>query len=395
MLKEEANKQHIVNASAMEQCLSLVTRVQYWDDLISSGNLEDLDDEEEGEEALKLLQRDRNLVVVAIADMSAYESFPKIYPIDSGFMKSIFRWLNSPDLNMQMCAALVVGNFARDTETCRDLVVNCEVHLALVNIIKERTQVGVLHAAGGALKNLAIGWRESRGLILETGILEFCGKFYLVKVIGDLQMMGLSLVRVLVADSGRNIKRLIDPSQFNSGIPHIANILDLYNQDNELLLRIEIGRIVTSVLREISRDPEDRTINDNLLPILSGFYPRLLPPVIDMVTQDRWAVVASEGWFALALLTRYSQGATALGAYLLPKEFYQSLIKVMRGPADANVVDESSDHPYLEGKSASQAGDDVPVDWCQKDKNNAMVFLSGFLKNAVSGTELCILNHSD
>jgi len=95
----------------------------------------------------------------------------------------------------------MLGNIARSEEVCRKLVLEHKVHTPLVGILKEDSAVGVLHSAAGMLKNLAISGVDIREKIGALGAIDACDKFLRQDSLGQIQYIGLSLIRVLINGS--------------------------------------------------------------------------------------------------------------------------------------------------------------------------------------------------
>ncbi|KAF3288206.1 hypothetical protein TWF970_005301 [Orbilia oligospora] len=197
--KEEYTEAFNSDPSPILNYIKLMARLQYWEDQLS--NNPELPDEIDKEDVTRLIRSSRSSTITTVSEISASESFQDQFPAGSAFLNSIVQLLASSDSNLLTCAALILGNMARDAETCNVLVREYQPHLSLVNVLKEQTQIGVLHAVGGALKNLVIGSPAIRESVIQAGILQCCHKFYLASVMVEVQHMGLSLIRILVAAS--------------------------------------------------------------------------------------------------------------------------------------------------------------------------------------------------
>lgn len=80
---------------------------------------------------------------------------------------------------------------------------------------------------------------------------------------------------------------------------------------DELPVKVEISRSIAAILRLIYVN-EKLQLLDKLLE-----HPSTVEAALwDMVKQDQYPVVASEGWFALALLSREGRGAERVAAML-------------------------------------------------------------------------------
>ncbi|KAK6332213.1 hypothetical protein TWF718_002738 [Orbilia javanica] len=376
--KEEYTKAFNLNPSPVSNYVELVTRLKYWEDKATQ-TPELVPDDMDSEDVARLINGARRVAIATISEISASESFHNQYPTGSAFLNSIFGLLASSDPNFLACSALIFGNVARDAEACKALIDEYQLHLSLVNVIREQTQIGVLHAAGGALKNLVVGFPEIREQVVQEGALQYCQKFYLASVMIEVQHMGLSLVRILVAMSQKNVECLFLPYEGESSPSAIEQILELYVKNTEVPVRIEIGRIVVSVLREAAKTKPAEQTKVSLQQRVIVMSPRILEPVIDMVIQEKWPVVASEGWFAFALCVQTTGGANAVAGLSFSETFFKVLRRVL------SQTDGALEPMLLEELSpGSGALDSKSNPRLQKDRENVYMFLSGFLKHNTS-----------
>lgn len=379
--KQEYTKAFSSDPSPILHYVKLMARLQYWEDKLAQ-DPELVPDEFDSDDVARLIRGARSSTIATISEISASESFQNQYPVGLAFLDSIFELLASSDPNFLTCAALILGNVARDAEACNALVHKYRLHLSLVNVLKEQTQIGVLHAAGGALKNLVIGSPAIREPVVQGGILQYCHKFYLASVMIEVQHMGLSLVRILVAKSRENVECLLLPFEGDSGSSAIEQILELYAQNTETPIRMEIGRIVVSILREAAKPQSADSTKVSLQQKIFDMSPRILEPVIDMVIQDKWPVIASEGWFALALCVQTTSGADAVADLTFSEVFFQVLRRAIARTDDTSSTLELT--PLEESHLGPSALDSKANTQFQKDKENVYMFLSGFLNHNIS-----------
>jgi len=80
-------------------------------------------------------------------------------------------------------------------------------------------------------------------------------------------------------------------------------------------VKVEISRTVAAILRNIYAGEKDGA-NQPLLTALLSHSPVVEEALWEMVRQDKYPVVRSEGWFALALFGREPQGAKRMLPHL-------------------------------------------------------------------------------
>lgn len=167
--------------------------------------------------------------------------------------------------------------------------------------------VGVIHAAVGVLKNLAIPASNKRVLV-ETGAFRAVRRMLEMEGVGVGQVWysAVSLGRLATVNTEPNAKELL------ASTPETQSTLSLflkrYAEVEELPVKVEISRTIAAVLRIIyatDSEPKKELLNG----LLAHPSPALEDALWDMVTQDKYPVVRSEGWFALALFAREKEGA--------------------------------------------------------------------------------------
>ncbi|KAK6497338.1 hypothetical protein TWF481_011751 [Arthrobotrys musiformis] len=385
--KEEYTKAFNLDPIPILSYINLITKLQHWENNLSrSPGL--ISDDIDKEDITRLIRAARGTAIATISEISSSGPFQDQYPAGTEFSDSVVQLLASSDPNLLTSAALILGNMARDAAACDALVQKYQLHLSLVNILKEQNQIGVLHAAGGALKNLVIGSPAIRQSVVRAGIFQYCQKFYLASVMIEVQHMGLSLVRILVAMSPENVESLLLPLEGDSSSSAISQVLELYAKNTEAPIRMEIGRIVVSILREAAKSQSSGLIKSYDPPLqqkVLDMCPRILEPVIDMVTQDKWPVIASEGWFALALCVQTTGGANAIANLTFSEVFFQALRRALK-LADGGVSESLEPTLPEQLHLGSNGPGSKPSIQSQKDKENICMFLSGFLKHNASET---------
>jgi len=166
------------------------------------------------------IQRIRSLINDALSNISSEDRFSKTYPLSSPLIGRLEVWLDSEHTDLCICASVMLGNVARSEEVCRKLVLEYNVQAPLVNLLKRHSAVGVLHAAAGMLKNLAISGVDIREKISALGAIDACDKFLKQDSLGQIQYIGLSLIRVLINGSCKT--RRENPS---SKTIHLARLM--------------------------------------------------------------------------------------------------------------------------------------------------------------------------
>ena len=114
-----------------------------------------------------------------------------------------------------------------------------------------------------------------------------------------------------------------------------------------------------------------------------------------MVTQPRWPIIRSEGWFALALVARNPLGSTMTETLLQNAEVFNAVEEtigdqnraassptLVQGQAGMGSAQVSADIA-IDASSAAQQRFEPAREMKTKDRENVMVLLSELLKNRV------------
>lgn len=97
------------------------------------------------------------------------------------------------------------------------------------------------------------------------------------------------------------MKLLLQPSP-KTETPILAELLRIYSVAEELPTKTEIARTIAGVLRTLNSNPASTSAPTDLETTL--YTHPIARPLWDMILQDKWPVVRSEGLFALALMAR-------------------------------------------------------------------------------------------
>jgi hypothetical protein len=314
---------------------------------------------------ISLVSYARGKLVEAIGDFAAHNEFLDIYSLEGPVMTRVRDWLKivpgKEELTVASC--LVYGNIGRSDDVCYKIV-NAGVHLPMLEIIKDTVKiyeesrpaalnqakdslakkseeekgeeggtvitpptgamaVGVIHAAVGVLKNLAIP-PQNKKLLVDSNAFDAVHQMLKMEGVGVGQVWysAVGLGRLAVIGTGmafrplstsianndlvENARRIMES---NSNEPSLLSLfLERYNEVEELPVKTEISRTIGAILRIVYNQEEpNRSLLDRLLT-----HSNLENVLWDMVKQDKYNVVRSEGWFALALMVRSPEGASRL-----------------------------------------------------------------------------------
>jgi hypothetical protein len=139
-------------------------------------------------------------------------------------------------------------------------------------------------------------------------------------------------------------------------------------------------------------------------------HPDIGRPLGFMVSQTKWPVVRSEGWFVFALMARYPEGAQCISDLMQDIAVFQPLVELLTGktflenkPISLPSSELSAVSPGEragEGmswlgqtpESAKSPGAGQEAEMARIDKENALVLISELLKNR--GSEMAVMRRA-
>ncbi|RPA89230.1 ARM repeat-containing protein [Choiromyces venosus 120613-1] len=284
-----------------------------------------------------------------IADISWKPTFLTTYPLSSAPIAQLLTWLstnNEPHRYDKVIAAcLVFGNVTQSAEVCRELMHTYALHKTLFSVIsravkgyeqsKEELEslpseqvkldtagagkggiyLSLLHSAIGVLRNFAVP-KSEKSVLVDTGA------FNVIMAVVGMEGVGVGqvwysaagLARLLCVDCVENCKEITSQRTITGGEEegtYLERLLKTYTQAEELPTKTEIARMIVSILRCLSSSSSST----------QDTHPGLARPLWDMVLQDKWVVVRSEGLLGLALSANSPGGARELWHELGEKEW--------------------------------------------------------------------------
>lgn len=366
------------------------------------------------EEEAEALQQMRSGLNQALSDVSALPEFKEAVPVVSPFSSSLRRWLSSPQLQLQVCACIMLGNLARSDAACEEFVHTCAVHKPLVTVLTNANDPQLLHAALGFLKNLALP-SKNKEAIGDTGIYDALPRLWLLDTSQQIQFTSISLARQLLTRTWANVRRVCEAlSQDHDSPAHMRSklslLIGLFDRTDLEPIKMEIARLITAVCREFNalkgRTEEDM---ERLRKKFFAMHPDVGRPLGFMVSQDKWPVVRSEGWFVYALMARHPEGAQCISDLMHDVAVFQPLVHLLTGKnlVDYNPILMTSSEPSsAESSSTTTPGpvtssplniqtpeslktDAQAAEMARIDRQNALVLVSELLRNR--GGEMAVM----
>lgn len=345
------------------------------------------------EEAVSTMRRN---VIQALSDVSALPEFSAHHSsMNTTLTTLLLKWFTAPHASLQLCSCIMLGNLARTDLTCQIMTTRFRVHEDLLAMLKESSDTQVLHSALSFLRNLGLPL-ENKQILGEADVFENISRFWVAEVLPQLSYAAVSLARQLVNGSIPNIWKLLNSLSADEESPahsktYLSILLSLFEKSDDITIKIEIARIVAAILRCIhSQDTRTDSGLGKILPRLYALHPDVGRPLAMMVSQSRWPIIRSEGWFAMALMARSMDGSAAIDGVLQEVEVFGALGATIRGEATIS-SERSSPTSQNSGRSRRDGPDpsemksrlEREVDMKAKDRENAMVLVNEMLRNRV------------
>ncbi|MCJ1472781.1 hypothetical protein MMC13_001430 [Lambiella insularis] len=340
----------------------------------------------EEEEQLFLM---RSNIIQAMSDISALPEFASKYSsLDSSLVERLFRWLSGTNPQHQLCSCIMLGNLARSDAVCQAMISNFALHEKLLSILKVSSDTKVLHSILGFLRNLGL-LPQNKQFLGSAGTIEAVARLWTTDTVPQSSQAAASLVRQLINGNMFNISRLLAPLSLDRESPaytktYLSLLLSLFKKSDDITVRSEIARVIAAIFRCLhsSESASDSTTRDALFHRLFSLHQNLCQPLSMMVTQSRWPIIRSEGWFAMALAARTPEGSAALDTALQQVEVFGALEATIRGQSNllATQPGASVGSPDSQGEGLSAERE---AEMRAKDRENAMVLVNELLRNGV------------
>ncbi|KAI9050993.1 hypothetical protein LZ554_005103 [Drepanopeziza brunnea f. sp. 'monogermtubi'] len=286
----------------------------------------------------KALTEMRNGFIQLLSDISALPEFKEAYPITSPFSSSLLRWLSSPQPQLKVCACIMLGNLARSDATCEEFVHVSQVHTILISILVDATDSQLLHATIGFLKNLALPARNKE-TIGDAGLIDVLPRLWALDILQPIQLSAISLARQLTIGNLNNVRRVCKRLSEDTDSPaytrtKLSLLIALFERTDVVPIKMEISRLVTSICRVLNTSVEREITEAETAQIQHNFFalhPDVGRPLTFMVSQTKWPVVRSEGWFVFALIARTPEGAQCVSDMMKDVGVFSLLAETLTG----------------------------------------------------------------
>ncbi|XMA10138.1 hypothetical protein WAI453_002929 [Rhynchosporium graminicola] len=363
-------------------------------------------------EDAKALSQMRTNFNQVLSDVSALPEYHEAYPVTSSFSSSLRRWLSSPQLQLKVCACIMLGNLARSDSTCEEFVHVSQVHKLVITILADTSDSQLLHAALGFLKNLALP-AKNKDVLGDAGLFDVLPRLWAMDTLQPIQFSSISLARQLTVGNFNNVRRICKRLSEDQDSPShtrtkLSLLIALFERTDVEPIKMEIARLVTSICRVFNTGVGRSTEESETKRIQGTFFalhPDIGRPLGFMVSQTKWPVVRSEGWFVFALMARTDEGSKCISDMLQDVVVFQPLVTMLTGKALVDYQPSSPDPTPTTGLSLpvpainhdlqppeSPQPHAQAAEMARLDRENATVMVSELLKNR--GSQMAVLRRS-
>lgn len=351
--------------------------------------LESSTPEQEDARLLTLMRSNMNQI---LSDVSALPEFSAQYPVLSPTISNLRRFLSSPQIQLQVCSCIMLGNVARSDKACEEFVHTSRVHKPLIAVLTDATDSQLLYATLGFLKNLALPARNKVELG-DSGLMEILPRLWTMDTLPQIQHASISLARQLIIGNFHNVRRICTRLSEDTSSPanehsKLSILIGFFQRTDAEPIKMEIARLLTAICRVYTSPNQNIADVDRRRKEFFDRHPDLGRPLSYMVSQKKWPVVRSEGWFVMALIARTPEGVDCIADILHEPHVFQTLVELLTGksitpptPTDTFVNDANSN--AIEGVPSTASpsvvgGRDATIQ--RIDRENALVLVSELLR---------------
>ncbi|KAL8934806.1 MAG: hypothetical protein Q9216_005722 [Gyalolechia sp. 2 TL-2023] len=336
----------------------------------------------------------RNTISQILSDVSATTVFARSYPVNSSLVGSMIQWLSSPYDQLRIASCLVLGNLARSDSVCLDMIRRLSLHRKLLDIVQDRSNVQVVYAALGFLRNLALP-AENKSIIGTQQSVETISSFWSLDFNPQVQYISVCLLRQLLNNCIGNVRWLLESLSPDEDSPahektYLSLLLLLFGRTDDISTKVEIGRTIATICRCIASSSQGLPLESTnaILHRLYGMHADIARPLAMMVSQSRFPIIRSEGWFALALMARSREGTAPVSEALQQMEVFGALVTTITGqPTNGQATTTQEPRNRLSDNSSSSSSSETRSnqerEMQAKDRENALVLVNELLQNTV------------
>lgn len=330
-LRHERFQQAVIKTSGVYSCYRIMV-FSYTRFEDTSAHLDPMSPDQDDAKRLSAMRNNMNQV---LSDISALPEFSVTFPVLSLLSSNLRRYLTSPHMQLQVMACIMLGNIARSDEACVEFVQKCQIHRPLITIITEANDSQLLHAALGFLKNLALPLPNKLPLG-DADLITVLPRLWNMDALPQIQYSSISLARQLLSQTFENVRRICYHLSEDQSSPayertRLSILITLFQKTDAEPVKMEIARLLTAIVRTFTSPSLNIRDVDRRRKQFFEYHPDVGRPLSFMVSQKKWPVVRSEGWFVMALMARTPEGARCVADIMHDPQVFQPLVELLTG----------------------------------------------------------------
>ena len=306
-------------------------------------------------EQLKRMESQQSTAAELIDALARRPEFIVRYPPDSDLAQHLACWLSKPQPAVQMCACRVLGELSADEDRATELFQALQSSRKISNLLdllSSPSNDDVASIGLGLMKNLALPPQNKSRLAEKYGILDVIMNLCCKTNNMEVRTLAVQVLKAMMFRCYQSAIQFLwtDGPGMRQPSTHVARILSLYHEHDDLALRMEIARFFGGIFRVAHLTSQE----SGNLPFLYANNAikqaeqadlddtNLAVPLCALITDSSNQSLITEGWASLVLAAETNMGAEML--YLFFKRestmrtFQEIIGNVKRDSHDYNNV---------------------------------------------------------
>ncbi|CAG8479375.1 10438_t:CDS:10 [Acaulospora colombiana] len=225
---------------------------------------------------------------------------------DPVILRRLLHWMNlGPERDdLQMCAALSLGNLARSGTfhviTTSNLFMVAE---PLVNTLRTSDNVKVQHAIVGILKNLSLP-AQNKGLIGSLCVIGLASPLLEKDDVQPIQLGVVGILKNLAIQNVVNCKKVILGENPDEPERPLTRLLGLIKRTDQVAVKSEGTRILFNLIKSVWAENPHSDLEGTPVSTLRSELNRkeVVQPLTNIITESKYPILQNEGIMALTLL---------------------------------------------------------------------------------------------
>ncbi|KXN68260.1 ARM repeat-containing protein [Conidiobolus coronatus NRRL 28638] len=249
-------------------------------------------EKDEDKEILQL----RTVLVRVIVSIASHDDNLSLFN-ENLVMNKLVKWLDDTS-DKETCSAggLFLGNLARTDKNCHDLVNKYKVHEKIVQIIKDVTDLNVIHSNIGLLKNLCLS-DANKPIINKLNVIPLIVPYLEKDSAPPLQFGTVGVLKHLTSKNETNSLALCQDENKYAELLPITRVCNLVKRSDNQGIKSEGTRLIINVIKAIFSSNDNYNDYGQLLK-----QNEMIQPIVDLVKATKFAILQNEGIIALSLL---------------------------------------------------------------------------------------------